>query len=49
VHFIFHSLSLCGLNSSGCGEGPVVGPCEHSTEPLGSIKAREFLDGHSYY
>jgi hypothetical protein len=26
----------CGLDSSGTGEGPVVGSCEHGNEPLGS-------------
>jgi hypothetical protein len=28
----------CGLDSCGSGQGPVVGPCEHGNEPLGSIK-----------
>jgi hypothetical protein len=34
----------CGLDASGSGEGPVVGPCEHDNKPLGSIKSEEFLD-----
>jgi hypothetical protein len=31
----------CGLNSSGSGQGLVVGPCEHGNEPSGSIKGGE--------
>jgi hypothetical protein len=27
-----------GLDSSGSGQGPVAGSCEHSNEPSGSIK-----------
>jgi hypothetical protein len=27
-----------GLNSSGSEQGQVVGPCEHSNVPSGSIK-----------
>jgi hypothetical protein len=38
-----------GLGSSGSGQGPVMGSCEHGNEPTGSIKAREFLDHHSDY
>jgi hypothetical protein len=34
----------CGLNASGPGQGRVAGSCEHSNEPPGSIKGREFLD-----
>jgi len=34
----------CGMDSSGSGQGPVVGSCEHSNEPLGSIKGREYPD-----
>jgi hypothetical protein len=33
----------CGLDSSDSGQGPVMGPCEHGNEPLGSIKGRYFL------
>jgi hypothetical protein len=33
-----------GLDSSGSGQGPVAGSCEHSNEALGSIKGKEFLD-----
>jgi hypothetical protein len=33
-----------GLDTSGSGQGPVVGSCEHSNEPSVSIKGREFLD-----
>jgi len=35
---------ICGLDSSGSGEGLVVGCCEHGNEPWGSIKGGEFLD-----
>jgi hypothetical protein len=28
----------------GSGQGPVAGSCEHSNEPLGSIKDGELLD-----
>jgi hypothetical protein len=34
----------CELNVSGLRLGPVVGSCEHSNEPSGSIKGGEFLD-----
>jgi hypothetical protein len=39
----------CGLDSSGLGEGPLVGSCEHGTEPLGFIKGGEFLGYMSNY
>jgi hypothetical protein len=31
-------LERCGLDSSGSGQGPVAGCCEHGNEPSGSIK-----------
>jgi hypothetical protein len=35
-----------GLDSSGPGEGPLAGSCEHSNEILGFIKnSRNFLNG----
>jgi hypothetical protein len=34
----------CGLVSSGSGQGPVTGSCEHSSEPSHCIKGGEFLD-----
>jgi hypothetical protein len=34
----------CGLNTSGSGEGPVAGFCEHGNEPPGSMKGEEFID-----
>jgi hypothetical protein len=37
-------VETCRLDSSGSGQGQVVGPCEHSNEPLGSIKGGEFFD-----
>jgi hypothetical protein len=33
-----------GLDSSGSGQGPVEGSCEHCNEPSGSIKFREVLE-----
>jgi hypothetical protein len=33
----------CGLDSSGSGEGLVVGSSEHCNELSGAIKGREFL------
>jgi len=33
----------CGLGSPNSEKGPVVGSHEHSTEPSGSIKGRNFL------
>jgi hypothetical protein len=33
-----------GLDAFGSVLGPVVGPCEHGNELLGSIKGRHFLD-----
>jgi hypothetical protein len=32
-----------GQDSSGLGEGPVAGFCEHGSGPSGSIKGGEFL------
>jgi hypothetical protein len=34
----------CGLVASDSGQGPVVGSCEHGTEPSGSLNGKEFLD-----
>jgi hypothetical protein len=34
---------MCGLDSSGSGQGPVAGCCEHGNETSGSIKGGEFL------
>jgi hypothetical protein len=34
----------CELDSSGSGQGPMAGSCEHDNEPSGSIKGGEFLD-----
>jgi hypothetical protein len=33
-----------GLDSSGSGQGPVAGSCEHGDEPLGSITVAEFVN-----
>jgi hypothetical protein len=33
---------MCGLESHGSGQGPVLGYCEHGNEPSGSIKGGEF-------
>jgi hypothetical protein len=32
----------CRLNSSGTGKRPVARSCEHSNEPSGSTKGREY-------
>jgi hypothetical protein len=37
-------MERCGLDTSGSGQGPVVGSCEHINEHLCSIKGGEFLD-----
>jgi hypothetical protein len=34
----------CGLDSSGSGQGPVAGSCEHGNQLSGSIKFWEFLE-----
>jgi hypothetical protein len=34
----------CGLDSSGKGQGPVAGFCEHGTERSGSIDGERFID-----
>jgi hypothetical protein len=34
-------MGLCGLDSSGSGQGPVERSCEHSNAPLGSITCYE--------
>jgi hypothetical protein len=33
---------MVGLNSSGSGQDPMVGSCEHGNEPLGSTKGIKF-------
>jgi hypothetical protein len=33
----------CGLDSSGTGQGKVVGSCEHDNEDWGSTKGGEFI------
>jgi hypothetical protein len=37
-------VGVCGQDSSGSGQGAVVGSCEHRNEPSGSIKEGELLD-----
>jgi hypothetical protein len=32
----------------GSAEGPLAGSCEHSNEPSGSIKGREFIQLNDY-
>jgi hypothetical protein len=34
----------CGLDSSGSGQGPLVGSYQHSNEVLDSIKGGELLE-----
>jgi hypothetical protein len=36
-------MGSCGLDSSGSGQRPGVGSCEHCNELLGSVKCWEFL------
>jgi hypothetical protein len=39
-----------GLDGYGSGLGPVKGSCEHSIEPLGSVKCWEVLEGlHNWW
>jgi len=33
-----------GLDSSGLGQGPVPGSCEHDNEPTGSMEGGEFAE-----
>jgi hypothetical protein len=33
----------CGLDSSGLGQRPMAGSCEHNNEPSASITDGEFL------
>jgi hypothetical protein len=42
--FLFASVQNCSVDSSGSGQGPVAGSCEHGNEHFASIKGREFLD-----
>jgi hypothetical protein len=37
----------CGLDSSGSGQGPVAGCCEHGNALLSSIKGGKFLNSFS--
>jgi hypothetical protein len=32
----------CGVDSSGSGQAPLAGSCEHGNGPFGSIKCGEF-------
>jgi len=36
-------LVICGLDSSGSGNGLVAGSCEYRKEPAGSVTDGEFL------
>jgi hypothetical protein len=38
-------MGWCGFDCSGSGQGAVEGSCEHFTEPSGSIKCWEVLEG----
>jgi hypothetical protein len=42
-------IGLKGLDEFGSRWGPVMGSCECSNEPLGTIKGREFLGWLSDY
>jgi hypothetical protein len=37
-------MGMCGLNSSGSGQGPVAGSCEHGNEPSGSVRGGETVN-----
>jgi hypothetical protein len=37
-------VKICRLDSSGSGQGPVSGSCEHGKETSGYMKGGEFLD-----
>jgi hypothetical protein len=37
------SVKRCGLDSSGLGQGPVAGTCEHDNEPSAQYKARNVM------
>jgi hypothetical protein len=37
------------MDSSGSGQSPVAGCCEHGIEPSGSVNDREVLVELSYY
>jgi hypothetical protein len=39
----------CGLDSSGSGQRPMAGSCEHGYELTGSIKGGRFLDQLNNY
>jgi hypothetical protein len=34
----------CGVDSSGSGQSPMAGSCEHNNEPLGYKKFWEFIE-----
>jgi hypothetical protein len=34
----------CGLDSSDLGQGPAVGCCEHTNDPVSSMKGKEYRD-----
>lgn len=34
----------CELDSSGCGQIPVAGYCEHGNEPPSFMKQEKFID-----
>jgi hypothetical protein len=44
IRTVLTKVGRCGLDSSGSGQGPVVGSCGQSNKPLGSIKCGELCD-----
>jgi len=36
-------IGSCRLDSSGSGQGPVAGTCEHGNEPSGSIRKQDII------
>jgi hypothetical protein len=37
-------MGVCGLDSSGSGQGPVTSSCEHGNETSGSVKDKQLLE-----
>jgi hypothetical protein len=43
LQLLLYLMGRCGLNSSGSGYVIWVGSCEHSNDPICSIKCRQLL------
>jgi hypothetical protein len=44
MDLLANRMAWYGMNSSGSGQGPVEGFCEHGNEPCGSVKCWEILE-----